>query len=140
MPKTPRTTTSEGFFFGITGITVSRYHGYHERPKQDRLADNGDGTYTLTVDLAGDPLLDVLDAQHLLFTGSGYTVEEIFFAEDVWIDGPGDVEVKVPVWTNGGTLGEINWGGDYRFAPESNSTGGECHRSERCCCRSPLRP
>ncbi len=96
-------------------------------PGNDRLADNGDGTYTLTVDLAGDPLLDVLDAQHLLFTGSGYTVEEIFFAEDVWIDGPGDVEVKVPVWTNGGTLGEINWGGDYRFAPESNSTGEECY-------------
>ena len=96
-------------------------------PGNDRLADNGDGTYTLTVDLAGDPLLDVLDAQHLLFTGSGYTVEEIFFAEDVWIDGPGDVEVKVPVWTNGGTLGEIYWGGDYRFAPESNSTGEECY-------------
>ena len=96
-------------------------------PGNDRLADNGDGTYTLTVDLAGDPLLDVLDAQHLLFTGSGYTVEEIFFAEDVWIDGPGDVEVKVPVWTNGGTLGEINWGGDYRFAPQSNSTGEECY-------------
>ena len=96
-------------------------------PGNERLADNGDGTYTLTVDLAGDPLLDVLDAQHLLFTGSGYTVDEIFFAEDVWVDGPGEVEVKVPVWTNGGTLGEINWSGDYRFAPESNSTGEECY-------------
>lgn len=96
-------------------------------PGNERLADNGDGTYTLTVDLAGDPLLDVLDAQHLLFTGSGYTVEEIFFAEDVWVDGPGEVEVKVPVWTNGGTLGEINWSSDYRFAPESNSTGEECY-------------
>ena len=96
-------------------------------PGNERLADNGDGTYTLTVDLAGDPLLDVLDAQHLLFTGGGYTVDEIFFAEDVWIDGPGEVEVKVPVWTNGGTLGEINWSGDYRFAPESNSTGEECY-------------
>ena len=96
-------------------------------PGNERLVDNGDGTYTLTVDLAGDPLLDVLDAQHLLFTGGGYTVDEIFFAEDVWIDGPGEVEVKVPVWTNGGTLGEINWSGDYRFAPESNSTGEECY-------------
>ena len=96
-------------------------------PGNERLADNGDGTYTLTVDLAGDPLLDVLDAQHLLFTGSGYTVDEIFFAEDVWVDGPGEVEVKVPVWTNGGTLGEINWSSDYRFAPESNSTGEECY-------------
>jgi len=96
-------------------------------PGNERLTDNGDGTYTLAVDLAGDPLLDVLDAQHLLFTGSGYTVEEIFFAEDVWVDGPGEVEVKIPVWTNGGTLGEINWSSDYRFAPESNSTGEECY-------------
>ena len=96
-------------------------------PGNELLTDNGDGTYTLTVDLAGDPLLDVLDAQHLLFTGSGYTVEEIYFAEDVWVDGPGMQEVKVPVWTNGGTLGEINWSGDYRFAPETNSTGEECY-------------
>ena len=96
-------------------------------PGNERLADNGDGTFTLTVDLAGDPLLDVLDAQHLLFTGSGYTVEDIYFAEDVWVDGPGMEEVKVPVWTNGGTLGEINWSSDYRFAPESNSTGEECY-------------
>ena len=96
-------------------------------PGNERLADNGDGTFTLTVDLSGDPLLDVLDAQHLLFTGSGYTVEDIYFAEDVWVDGPGMEEVKVPVWTNGGTLGEINWSSDYRFAPESNSTGEECY-------------
>ena len=96
-------------------------------PGNELLADNGDGTFTLTVSLAGDPLVDILDEQHLLFTGGGYTVEEIYFAEDVWIDGPGMQEVKVSVWTNGGTLGEINWGGDYRFAPESNSTGEECY-------------
>jgi hypothetical protein len=93
----------------------------------DRLVDNGDGTFTLTVDLAGDPLLDVLDAQHLLFTGSGYTVDEIYFEEEIWIDGPGEQEVKVSVWTNGGSLGEINWSSDYRFAPQSNSTGEECY-------------
>jgi len=96
-------------------------------PGNELLTDNGDGTFTLAVSLAGDPLLDVLDAQHLLFTGSGYSVDEIYFAEEVWIDGPGEEEVKVPVWTNGGSLGEINWGGDYRFAPESNSTGEECY-------------
>ena len=94
----------------------------------DLLTDNGDGTWTVEVTLAESAdLLGLLDAQHLLFTGSGYTVEEIYFAEEVWVDGPGLEEVKVPVWTNGGTLGQINWSSDYRFAPESNSTGEECY-------------
>ena len=97
------------------------------QPGNELLADNGDGTWTLTVNISGDPLVDIMDSHHLLFTGSGYTVEEIYFAEDVWIDGPGMQEVKVPVWTNGGQLGEINWNGDYRFAPETNSTGEECY-------------
>ena len=97
-------------------------------PGNELLTDNGDGTWTLEVSLSGSAdLLDLLDAQHLLFTGSGYTVEELYFSEEEWVDGPGMEEVKVPVWTNGGTLGEINWSSDYRFAPESNSTGEECY-------------
>ena len=96
-------------------------------PGNELLTDNGDGTYTLAVTLGNDPLAGVIDVEHLLFTGSGYSVDEIYFAEDVWVDGPGMQEVKVPVWENGGTLGEINWSSDYRFAPESNSTGEECY-------------
>ena len=96
-------------------------------PGNERLEDLGDGTYKLTVTLAGDPLLDVLDAQHLLFTGGGYSVEEIYFETEEWVDGPGDQEVPVTVWKNDGSLGEISWSGDYRFAPESNSTGEECY-------------
>ena len=98
-------------------------------PGNDLLTDNGDGTWTLevTVSNAAD-LLALLDEQHLLFTGAGYSVDEIYFAEDIWVPGGGgEQEVKVPVWTNGGTLGEINWSSDYRFAPESNSTGEECY-------------
>ena len=110
-----------------TGWWSTTWTGDDIFPGNELLTDNGDGTYTLTVKLAGDPIVDVLDEQHLLFTGGGYTVEEIFFEEEIWIDGPGDVEVKTPIWTNGGTLGEISWSGDYRFAPESNSTGEECY-------------
>ena len=50
-------------------------------PGNERLEDNGDGTFILTVDLAGDPLLDVLDDQHLLLTGDRYTVQEIYFID-----------------------------------------------------------
>ena len=110
-----------------TGWWSTTWTGNDIQPGNDLLEDLGDGTYRLTVNLAGDAILELMDAQHLLFTGSGYSVEEIYFETEEWIDGPGDVEVKVPVWTNDGSLGEINWGGDYRFAPENNVTGEECY-------------
>ena len=98
-------------------------------PGHELLTDNGDGTWTLEVTVSNSAdLLGLLDEQHLLFTGGGYTVDEIYFAEEVWVPGGGgEQEVKVPVWNNGGSLGEINWSSDYRFAPESNSTGEECY-------------
>ena len=92
----------------------------------DRLTEIGDGTYTLTVDFAGDAILDLLDAQHLLFTGDRYTVNEIYFEEEVWVDGPGDVEVKNPIWTNGGSLGEASWNGIYRFGLDGTDGNNEC--------------
>lgn len=50
-------------------------------PGDDLLADNGDGTFTLTVNLANAPELSaLLDEHHLLFTGSGFSLEEIYFA------------------------------------------------------------
>ena len=110
-----------------SGWWSTTWTGNDIQPGNELLTDNGDGTWTLAVNLAGDPLLDVVDAQHLLFTGDRYTVEEIYFAEDVWIDGPGMQEVKVPVWTNGGSLGAISWSSDYRFASEESKTGEECY-------------
>ena len=96
------------------------------QPGNELLEDLGDGTWRLTVNLSGDPLLDVLDEQHLLFTGDRYTVDEIFFEEEVWIDGPGDVEVKTPVWTNDGSAGPISWSGTYRFCLEGHDFNNEC--------------
>ena len=110
-----------------SGWWSTTWTGADIQPGNELLADNGDGTWTLTVNFAGDPLLDLLDAQHLLFTGDRYSVDEIYFAEEVWIDGPEEQEVKVPIWTNNGSLGNISWSSDYRFAPESNSTGEECY-------------
>jgi hypothetical protein len=93
----------------------------------DMVIDNGDGTYYIELNLAGSDLAADMDAQHLLFTGSGYTPLEIYFAEEVWVDGGGESAQEITIWENGGSLGSINWSSDYRFAPESNSTGEECY-------------
>ena len=95
-------------------------------PGNELLEDLGDGVYKLAVTLAGDPLLDYLDEQHLLFTGSGYAVDEIFFETEEWVGGGGDQEVKVPIWTNNGSLGDINWSGEYRFGLDGNDVNNEC--------------
>ena len=50
-------------------------------PGNELLTDNGDGTFTLAVTLAGHPLADAMDTEHLLFTGSGYIVTKIYFLE-----------------------------------------------------------
>ena len=92
----------------------------------DLITENEDGTYTLAVTLAGDPILDVLDDQHLLFTGGGYTPLEVYFAEEIWVEN-GSGPSEVVIWENDGSHGNINWSGEYRFAPESNSTGEEIY-------------
>ena len=95
-------------------------------PGNDRLTDNGDGTFTLEVNLAGDPLVDYLDEQHLLFTGDRYTPIEIYFKEDVWVDGGGHWEtVETVLWQNPGA-GAVSWNGTYRFALEGHDGNNEC--------------
>ena len=94
----------------------------------ERLVDNGDGTYTLAVTMSEEPLksgiYDLVDAQHLLFTGSGYTIHNIYYTEDVWVEGGGSVEiVRTSIWKNDGTLGEGTWGNTYRFALEGTNGG-----------------
>ena len=74
----------------------------------DRLTDNGDGTYTLTICFGNSPFVDYLDERHLLFTGSGYTPLKL----STKVGGP------VQIWENDGMHGAVSWTGDYRFARE----------------------
>ena len=95
----------------------------------ERIIDNGDGTFAILVDFSEDPaILDAIDAQHLLFTGNGYTVMSLYFAEDVWIEGEGHMEiVKTSVWKNDDPAGHgaVGWSGQYRFALEGTDGNNE---------------
>ncbi len=94
----------------------------------ERIIDNEDGTFSILVDFSEDPaILDVIDQQHLLLTGSGYTPKQIYFTEEVWIGGGGHSEiVKTSIWKNDSGLGVVDWGNvNYRIAGEGFQTGEE---------------
>ena len=72
------------------------------------LVDNGDGTYGLTVNLADNQdLVDLLDSQHLLFTGGGYSLEELFLVEE---GEGGDVATETEVIWEGQEEYDDSWG------------------------------
>ena len=98
----------------------------------ERIIDNGDGTFSLAYTLSEEPLKSgiqgLIDEQHLLFTGSGYTPLKLYYTEEVWVPG-GTVEiVRTSIWKNDGSVAAATWSGSpYRFAPETNSTGEEVY-------------
>ena len=99
-------------------------------PGNELLVDNGDGTWTLAVNLADNPdLLAALDVQHMLITGDRFTPLELYFEETIWVDGGGDDGPKeTDFWKNDGDA-VISWSSLYRFCLEGHDTnpaGKEC--------------
>lgn len=61
----------------------------------ERLIDNGDGTFYLEINFTEDAkFLGAVDQKHLLFTGEGYTPLQLYFLEDVWVGGDGHMEIQ----------------------------------------------
>ena len=113
-------------WWSFDGDGVNDIHGGDER-----IVDNGDGTYSLAYTLTEEPLksgiYDLIDQQHLLFTGSGYTPLKLVYTEEVWVGGTIEI-VRTSIWKNDGSTGAASWSGSpYRFAPEFNSTGEEVY-------------
>lgn len=98
----------------------------------ERIIDNGDGTFSLAYTISEEPLksgiYDLIDDQHLLFTGTGYTPLKLVVTEEVWVPG-GSVEiVRTSIWKNDDPAGngETGWGGKYRFCLEGHDANNEC--------------
>ena len=114
-------------WWSFDGDGVYDIHGGDER-----IIDNGDGTFSLAYTLSEEPLksgiLGLIDEQHLLFTGSGYTPLMLYYIEEVWVPGGSVQIVRESIWKNDGSVPAATWSGSpYRFAPETNSTGEEVY-------------
>jgi hypothetical protein len=112
-----------------TGWWSTTWTGEDIFPGNEHLTDNGDGTFTLEINLSGDAaLLELLDVQHLLFTGDRYTPLEIYFKEEIWVDGGGGSNAnEVVIWQGDGSAGAVSWNGTYRFANVEHITGEEIY-------------
>ena len=103
---------------------------YDIHENDERVVDNGDGTYTLVYTLSEEPLksgiYDLIDEQHLLFTGSGFTPLKIFYTEDVWVGGTIEI-VRTSIWKNDGSVAAATWSGSpYRFGLDGKDGNNEC--------------
>ena len=106
--------------------------GVHDiKVGDERIIDNGDGTFSLAYTLSEEPLasgiLGLIDEQHLLFTGNGYTPLMLYYTEDVWVPGGAVEIVRTSIWKNDGSVGAAAWSGSpYRFAMEGKDGNNEC--------------
>ena len=109
-----------------TGHWSTTWTGADIMAGDERIIDNGDGTFYIEITFGDDPIVAELDEKHLLFTGSGYTPLKIYTSEEVWVPG-GSVEiVRTSIWKNDGSVGAANWDATYRYAKEGMDANSEC--------------
>ncbi len=79
------------------------------------LQANADGTWTLAVNLLGSAVSELMDQQHLIFTGENYRILRIRGEEKQageWI--------RHELWQNDGSAEFDNWDSVYRFGKEGH--------------------
>lgn len=62
-----------------TGHWSVTWRGANIQSGSNLIKNNGDGTYYVEINFSGDAILNNLDDQHLLFTGSGYRPLELYY-------------------------------------------------------------
>lgn len=83
-------------------------------PGSELISANGDGTFTLKLNVSDDPdFVASLDQKHLLLTGDGYTPQCIYLPEVFWEAGEE-------------TPKAVSWSSDYRFGLQGRDGNNEC--------------
>ena len=86
-----------------------------------------DGTMFIELNIPMyDDFLSKIDEQHLLFTGDGYTLLEIYQEEEVWVEGDESAPEQVVIWENETGEAISGWGGKFRFCEEGHDSQNEC--------------
>ena len=82
---------------------------YDIKPTTEGVVDNGDGTYTFTVEFGEHSIVPTLDEKHLLFAGDGFIINKIYFGE---AETPGEPELELSDWNIVGSFTGAGWGWD----------------------------
>ena len=83
---------------------------YDIKPTTEGVVDNGDGTYTFTVEFGEHSIVPTLDEKHLLFAGDGFIINKIYFGE---AETPGEPETPAKSgWYLVGSFTGTGWGWD----------------------------
>lgn len=112
----------------ITTGWWSTAYGGGEYNCAELLEEDEDGVLFMEVNLSlYEALLNAIDVEHLLFTGSDYRLLEIYQEKEEWIDGGGGAQKIVTIWENDGSHGGVSWDSFYRFSNVETSTGEEVY-------------
>ena len=109
----------------ITTGWWSAAYGGTDHNCTDMILEEEDGTKYIELNIKEDGnIYDLIDVQHLLFTGDAYTLLEIYVNE--WVEGGGDSKKPVVMWENDGTP-IPGWGGTFRFSNVEHTSGEEIY-------------
>lgn len=111
----------------ITTGWWSAAYGGTEHNCLDMVQEDEDGTKYIEINIKEDGnIYDMIDAQHLLFTGDAYTLLYIYTEEEIWVPGEEGHWERKSFWKNETGEAIPGWGGKFRFGLDGNDGNNEC--------------
>ncbi len=110
----------------ITDGWWKQAYGGPEHNCLDLVQEDANGNQYIELEMKSYPdLYNIIDVQHLLFTGDAYTITEIYIEE--WVEGGAAGPQEIDLWKNETGEAIAGWGGTFRFSNAEASTGEECY-------------